>query len=111
MKKKEDFYLIYVKNLNSIKIEKKIIDKVLDKKQIKINYSYGSLENQKSKNLVRKFFLNFYNKNLKESSLNLSLKKKLSCFSISIDKEIVYVDFNEKEEFIKLDLNQMINIY
>ncbi len=99
---KKDFYLIYVKNLNSIKIEKKIIDRVLDKKQIKINYSYGSLETQKPKNLVRKFFLDYYYKNFKEFSLNLSLKKKLEYFSISIDKEIIYVDFNEKEEFIRI---------
>ena len=99
---KEDFYLIYVKNLNSIQIEKKITDRVLDKKQIKINYSYGSLETQKPKNLVRKFFLDYYYKNFKEFSLNLSLKKKLEYFSISIDKEIIYVDFNEKEEFIRI---------
>ena len=102
IEKKEDFYLIYVKNLNSIQIEKKISDRVLDKKQIKIDYSYGSLETQKSKNSVRKFFLDYYYKNFKESSLNLPLKKKLEYFSISIDKEIIYVDYNDKEEFIRI---------
>ena len=45
-----------MEDLKGFKIEKKISDKVSDKKQIKINYSYGSLENQKSKNLVRNFF-------------------------------------------------------
>ena len=102
IQKKDDFYLIYVKNLNSIKIDKKITDRVLDKKQIKINYSYGSLETQKSKTLVKDFFLDYYYKNFKEFSLNLSKKKKLECFSISIDKEIIYVDFNDKEEFIRI---------
>ena len=101
IEKKEDFYLIYVKNLNSIQIEKKITDRVLDKKQIKINYSYGSLETQKSKSSVRKFFLDYYYKNFKESK-NLALKKNLEYFSISIDKEIIYVDFNDKEEFIRI---------
>ena len=102
IEKKDDFYLIYVKNLNSIEIEKKINDRVLDKKQIIIKYSYGSLETQKPKNLVRKFFLNYYNKNFKEFSLNLSLKKKFEEFSISIDKETVYLDFNDKEEFMRI---------
>ena len=102
IKKKDDFYLIYMEDLKGFKIEKKISDKVSDKKQIKINYSYGSLENQKSKNLVRNFFLNFYNKNLKESSLSLSSKKKLNCFSILIENDVVYVDFDEKEEFIRI---------
>ena len=46
--------------------------------------------------------MNFYNKNVKESSLSLSSKKKLSCFSILIDNDIVYVDFDEKEEFIRI---------
>ena len=42
--------------------KKKIIDKVLDKKQIKIDYSYGSSSLQKSNNKVKKFFLKFYEK-------------------------------------------------
>ena len=57
IEKNENFFLIYVKDLSVFELKKKIIDKVLDKKQIKIDYSYGSLNLQKSNNKVREFFL------------------------------------------------------
>ena len=49
------FFLIYVKEFKCIRNKQSIIDKVLDKKQIKIDYSYGSLETKKIKS-DEKFF-------------------------------------------------------
>jgi len=102
IEKNENFFLIYVKDLSVFELKKKIIDKVLDKKQIKIDYSYGSSSLQKSNNKVKKFFLKFYEKDIKKDISYSSLENKLSSFLIKIDKEILYVDFNEEKDFIKI---------
>lgn len=99
------FFLIYVKDLNVLEIKQSIIDKVVNKGQKKIDYSYGSLESQKNKKQIKNFFLDFFNKNyLKKQNLHTS-KIKYKYFIIKLDKKIIYLDFNNKNEFIKLRFN------
>ncbi len=98
---KEDHYIIFVKNLNKLNLNKKIIDKVYLKEKKKIDYSYGSLKFQKNNKKIRKFFLNFYNENIEEEKKNYQSRKKIKSLLFKIDNQSVFLDFNEKEEFVR----------
>ena len=56
---KENICLIYIKNTNSISFKKKIIDRVKNKVQSKIDYRYGSLDFQKNKKKIQRIFFKF----------------------------------------------------
>ena len=82
------FFLIYVKDLNVLKVKQSIVDKVVNKGHKKIDYSYGSLELQKNKKQIKKFFLDYFNKNrLKKQNLQIS-KIKYKYIIIKLEKKL-----------------------
>ena len=72
---KKSFFLIYVKDLNVLKVKQSIIDKVVNKESKKNRlylWEFGSTKNKKQ---IKKFFLDFFNKNsLKTKSSNTKNK-------------------------------------
>ncbi len=97
----KNYYLISVKDINVLNLNKKIIDKVNSKEQKKVKYSYGSLSSQKNKSKVRRFFLDFYNKKYESEMKSIKFNKKIMSFLFTIDEQDICLDFNKKNEFLK----------
>ena len=101
---KVNFFLIHVKDSDVLNSKKKIVDKVSNKKQQKINYYYGSLGLQKNKQKFKSFFLNYYENN-KANNKHLSKPKhQTETLKIKINKNNVNLVFNNLNEFIEFRL-------
>ena len=100
--KKEDYYVMFVKDLELFDLKKKIQDQVSYKKQTIINYSYGSSESVKENEKVREFFKKFLEKN--NQNTTASSEKYLSLLIMIKNKE-VFLEYDSLFNFIGFNLN------
>ena len=94
---KEDLFIIFVQDLEVIDFKKKIEDKVSEKQQTIVEYSYGGSEIKENKK-VGDFFKNFLEKNTQS---NYPLSKRDTSLLIEIQSKKVYVHYDIKFNFIK----------
>ncbi|PDH55728.1 MAG: hypothetical protein CNE97_02915 [alpha proteobacterium MED-G10] len=97
---KEDLFIIFVQDLEVIDFKKKIEDKVSEKQQTIVEYSYGGSEIKENKK-VGDFFKNFLDKNTQS---NYPLSKRDTSLLIEIQNKKVYVHYDIKFNFIKLNI-------
>ena len=54
--------------------------------------------------------MNFYNNNIKKEKKNYQSRKKIKSLFLKIDGQSVFLDFNEREEFIRFRSDTENNI-
>ena len=100
--KKEDFFVIFVKDLEVLDFKKKIQDQVSEKQQTIVNYSYGSSSEIEENKKVRDFFINFLNN---DKQIDNSLSRDNLSFLIKIQNEKVYLHYDNLFNFISLNID------
>ena len=98
---KEDLFIIFVQDLEVIDFKKKIEDKVSEKQQTIVEYSYGGSDEIKENKKVGDFFKNFLDKNTQS---NYPLSKRDTSLLIEIQNKKVYLHYDIKFNFIKLNI-------
>ena len=93
-------FIIFVQDLEVIDF-KKIEDKVSEKQQTIVEYSYGGSDEIKENKKVGDFFKNFLDKNTQS---NYPLSKKDLSLLIEIQNKKVYLHYDIKFNFIKLNI-------
>ena len=94
-------FIIFVQDLEVIDFKKKIEDKVSEKQQTIVEYSYGGSDEIKENKKVGDFFKNALDKNTQS---NYPLSKRDTSLLIEIQNKKVYLHYDIKFNFIKLNI-------
>ena len=113
----KDYYLIQINNLREQSSKNKLINRVNERKQKIVNYSYGSLKTKNNIKAIDNFFKkkfdernNSYQKELVLQNKKIE-KKILRKKEFSVDKFFFSVFFDEKETFKFLSVENSDNTF